>query len=44
MKMLVKSLIRLNIARRPLTGLTMALRNDIKAALQWRDAEDTAGQ
>ena len=33
-KMVVKLLIRPNIARRPLAGLTMTLRNDIKAALQ----------
>ena len=33
-KMVVKLLIRPDIARRPLTGLTMALRIDIIAALQ----------
>ena len=42
-KMVVKLLIRPNIARRPLTGLTMTLRNDIKAAVQWIDAEEIAG-
>ena len=39
----MKSLIRLNIAWTPLTGLTMALQSDIKAAMQWVNAEQTAG-
>ena len=42
-KTLVKSLTRPNIERRPLSGLNIALQNDIKVALRWVDATETAG-